>query len=187
MAENKEISDERESKDLSPEEEVDTYLDDDLEIDANDLDGEAARQPALYAWWGRRWAKASRGAKAAKANEEFVRASVGLNIRSDPLAALGRDVKITDATIQAAISESDGFREAEQRRIEARYISDLLTVAKESMQMKKEMIRALIDERELEYFSGVGEGGARKIRDKVRQRIAEGRRTRALAGKPDDV
>ncbi len=185
MSEEKETSGEEKLSDLTPEEEVDAYLDKDLKIDADDLDGEATRQPALFAWWGRRWAKASREAKAAKANVEFVRASVGLNIRSEPSAVLGRDIKVTDAAIQAAISESDGCQEAEKRQIEARYISDLLTVAKDSMQMKKEMIRALIDERELEYFSGVGEGGARKIREKVRMRIAESRRKRA--GKQDNV
>lgn len=124
----------------------------DKTIDPGQLDVECTQQADLFF----RYAE-----QAIKASSEVDRQRFGLKVLEAKLQARVREdpehygvVKVTEAAIDAAVKTHPKYTAAVDGLLTAQEVSSLLDIARETMQMKKGMLEALIKLHGQQYFAG---------------------------------
>jgi len=155
---------------------------DDLVIDPNELDVQAAKQGELFFKWAEKAALAKAKVDETKLRLEVCAAEVSSKVRTDP-GKYGLS-KVTEAGVETAVKESSEYREAYEDWIKARANSGLLDKAVEAMEQKKRMIEVLITLHGQSYFAGPAvprniaeawlkekEGRGKRVVDKTKKRL----------------
>ena len=129
-----------------------TDFEKDLEIDIENLDVEAVRQPELYYQYSE---------LAKEAREKFDLLKMKLGITESELAKRARIKpasfgigKVTEASIKEAVTTHAQYRTAYKRMIRAKNAAELMGHAQEAMNQRKRMIELLVQLHGREYFSG---------------------------------
>ena len=122
----------------------------DLEI--NDLEEDCMMQPHLFAWWGVVSATAKKAADIAKERLDVTEAEINMTIRREKAQS---NEKVTEAQLENLVKESDEYLEAVKEKIRATYESDMLRVAAEAFNHKKDMLVTLAAIKRQEMASGI--------------------------------
>lgn len=127
----------------------------DLEIDGMSLDLEWIRQPKLFAKYSKELAEAERKAKLANELVKTIRSELIMKINKDPDTYLGKDMKVTDAKVEACYRQQDEYKKAKQDRIDAEYTRDMIKVAADAFNFhRKPALENLVTLHGQQYFAG---------------------------------
>lgn len=124
----------------------------DLAIDPNELDVQAAMQGELFFKWAEKSVNAVKKQDAAKFRLEVLGAKLSNKARKDP-ASFGLD-KVTDKAIDMAVKISAEYQEAQEEWFSAKSNADMLKEAVKAMEQKKRMLEVLITLHGQQYFAG---------------------------------
>lgn len=163
----------------------------DIEIDGQSLDQEWLRQASIFAKYSRELAYLDRAAKLADEHVKTVRSELIEKINKDPEKYLGKDIKATDAKVEAAYRQQSVYIKSKEARIEAEYQRDLVKVAVDAFNYhRKAALEGLVTLHGQNYFAGpsvphdigrefrkqVDAKGKEDARDKTTERTTRGRR-----------
>jgi hypothetical protein len=141
---------------------------DDLNI--SDLEEDCLNQPHYIAWWGSVCAGAKREADSAKEFVSFVESRKGLDIRNKV------PVKLTIDEINKGVIVSEEYQDAVKRRVRAAYEADMLKIAVEALQHKKDMLVTLAAIKRQEMASGITIGEANEgLKSSVHKKLKKER------------
>jgi hypothetical protein len=163
-------------------------LAEDIRVNPEALDVEAAQQAELFFKWAERAVEARADMDRAKLAVDLIEARLGIRMRAKP--ELYNLTKVTDPAIASAVKRHEKYLDAFQTFLKAKETSALMEKAAEAMEQKKRMIEVLITLHGQEYFAGPSvprdlgaawsenqkqrEGRTNdKLRDKVRGRKEE--------------
>lgn len=113
-----------------------------LFIDKYNLDVECIDQPRRFKNYGDLWAEAIADRDRAKQKVKVTRADIERMVRKDPLS-FGVE-KITEASVSSTVELHEDVQRAEISFIEAAREVNLLSIAKEAFQDRREEIRNLV-------------------------------------------
>lgn len=112
-----------------------------LDIDKENLDEGIARLPALYFYYGEKWAHAIQLRDAAKVHADEVYAIREKAIR---LRLSKSEEKVTEAMVKSEVERDERYREAFNEYLECKRRADTLTIVKEAFEQKASMMKALV-------------------------------------------
>ena len=124
----------------------------DLEIDIDNLEVEAMRQPELYFKYSSLAQEAREEFDLAKMNLGITEAELSRKVRLKP-KAFGM-IKLTEPSIKEAVATHPEQISAYKKMIKARSEADLLNKAQEAMEQRKRMLELLVTLLGREYFAG---------------------------------
>jgi hypothetical protein len=124
----------------------------DLRIEDTALDLEYLEQSSLFMKYARHLAETQRDLDEAKQNLDIVKAETDKKIRETP-DKYGLE-KVTDKAIEAIILTDKDCKKAYQDFLDAKYEKDMAQNAVNSMNMRKDMLEALIKLNGQQYFAG---------------------------------
>lgn len=113
-----------------------------LKIDPNDLDTEAAEQPALYVWVGVLAEEAAYEATQAKRALELYRSARLQDVRNDPPKGLDGK-RVANAAFEAVVDAEDKAQALAEEYQAALRIANLMAIAKEAARSRAGLIRDL--------------------------------------------
>lgn len=131
-----------------------------LPIDPFDLETECVNQPVMYAEVGELATEARSTAKLAKDKLEYTKADLSFKIRKEP-GKYGVE-KITEASVEAAVTLQPEYQTVSTAVIEAQRIADSFGILQESVGQRKSMIRDLVTLFVFKYYSTQHEMGQDK-------------------------
>jgi len=126
----------------------------DLRIDPEALDVECLRQPTLFMEYAEAAAEARRDMDSAKERMEVMRASIDGDVRKNPIEFIGEGIKVTEATISAAVIQSVEYQESIKEYLEDKHDYELLSAAVKAFEQRKSTLEYLIRLNGQQYFSG---------------------------------
>jgi hypothetical protein len=129
-----------------------TEFEQDKKIDPGALDIEACQQAELFFKWAERAIDARHEYDQAKFRMGVKEADLAIRIRKEP-SKFGI-AKVTDKSVDAAISKHPEYQEAHEDYLDARRNSMLLDKAVDAMEQKKRMIEVMITLHGQSYFAG---------------------------------
>lgn len=116
----------------------------DLSIDPDALDTEFLAQPGLYFKYARESVLAKDSYSRAKENLEAVRAEMDADIRQNPGEyGFSGEKKPTEGAITSAILQTQGYKDANEAYMKAKYEADLVQVAVMAIDQKKSSLEHL--------------------------------------------
>jgi len=124
----------------------------DIEIDETALDVEWLDQPRLMLRYCKHAADMRREVDLAKEALDVARAEADRAIRKSP-SEYGIE-KVTEASVQAAITTHKSYQEAVARHIEAKYEYEVALAAVRSFEQRKTALENLVRLHGASYFSG---------------------------------
>jgi hypothetical protein len=123
-----------------------------MQIDEDALDVEWLEQPSLMVKYARHSAKARQDMDRAKEKLETVKADLDQKIRSNPDKF---DLqKITEGAILSVIQLHDGYKDAMDKYIDAKYEADIAQLAVRAVDTKKAALENLVRLYGQQYFAG---------------------------------
>lgn len=126
-----------------------------LEINLDNIGEELSRQPSRYAYWGAMAAHASKKLARQKLNLAEVKAKLARDYRI-AMADNEPNVRVTESMVDAFVTVTDEFKDQIQKVIYAQHEDDLLSVAKEALRQRAQMLLELGRQRREEMYE---EGG----------------------------
>lgn len=123
----------------------------DLAIDANRLEEEWLDQPSRFWKYSEQAAQARTRWEAAKRHTKTLRATIESQIRQNPEAFCL--TKVTEAAISAALEQHKYILEAVEDEEAARYEMDMLYVAKDAMEQRRDALNNLVRLHGQNYFA----------------------------------
>jgi hypothetical protein len=124
----------------------------DLIIEDTALDLECLDQASLFMKYAKHLAETRREVDEAKQNVDIVRAETDKKIRESP-EKYGLE-KITEGAVQAVVLTEKEYKKAYQDFLDAKYESDMASNAVQAMNIRKDMLEALIKLNGQSYFAG---------------------------------
>ena len=158
----------------------------DILIDGEALDQEWLRQPSLVMQYSKHAAEKTRRLDEAKQNLDIAKAEADKRIRTNPEAY---DIaKVTETVIANAILIEEGYKDAYDEFLVAKYESDMARAAVVAFEHKKAALENLVRLFGQQYFAGPSmplqinrEWEQKEIDKSVNKKIAEGMQRRKLA------
>lgn len=127
-------------------------FEEDLEIDPNQLDVQAATQGDIYFKWAKRAVFAHKQMDRLKLKLDVLTSTLSNKIRLNP-DTYGID-RVTEGAIDCAVKTSGEYLEIYEQVTESRYECSLLDKAVDALEQRKRMIECLITLHGQEYFAG---------------------------------
>jgi hypothetical protein len=123
----------------------------DIKIDIDWLDRELVNQPHLMFQYSKNAAEMENNRSKAKENLDIVMAEVDTDIRNNPE---DHDIiKVTEASVKAAILKTAKYKKANQAYIDAVYEYNIAVAAVKSIEQKKSSIEGLVKLVLANYFA----------------------------------
>lgn len=114
---------------------VEVTPDADLKIDVNDLTGEMSRQPGLYAYYAALAEESYRRAKRAKFRIHCLEEDLDKKYRAEG--------KVTETQLRNRINRHPQMRALYQKYIDEKRKSGILSVLKEALSQRKDMLQSI--------------------------------------------
>ena len=124
----------------------------DLLIDDSFLDGECLDQPTLFMKYAKHYAEARRNLDEEKQRLDIVKADIDKQIREHPEKF--KIEKVTEGSIQSALLTEGTYNIAYKKYLDVKFECDMAANAKDAINMKKDMLEALIKLHGQSYFAG---------------------------------
>jgi len=124
----------------------------DLKIDDSSLDLELLEQTSLFMKYAKHYAETRRELDEEKQRLDIVKADLDKQIREHPEKF--KVEKVTEGAIQSAILTEGSYNIAYKKYLDAKFESDMAANAKDSMNMRKEMLEGMIKLLAQQYFAG---------------------------------
>lgn len=124
----------------------------DIIIDENSLDIEWLNQPTLFMKYARHGASMRREVDKMKQALDIARADADSKIRNHPEKY--KLEKITEAAVSNAILKEDGYKQAYQDYLDAKYESDIAQAAVLAFEQRKSALENIVKLHGQSYFAG---------------------------------
>lgn len=128
----------------------------DLNIAANDLDMEIIKQPGLFAYYAEMHHQAGRALKLAKLKASVFEAGI---YAAEKDKALAKNIKITEADLQARIRLNEVWRRHQEACIDLEAQEEQLKSIMDALRQKKDMLITFSSNKRHEITSGFNLGG----------------------------
>ena len=120
-----------------------TGIEQDLEIDANNLDIECMDQARRFMKWSVTYAEALRARDEAKRQASIIKSNINLDVRSRP-EEYGLSNKPTVDSIAAVVDSSEEVSKADVLVSDAQYAVNIFSAAKEALDQRRAMLERLV-------------------------------------------
>lgn len=124
----------------------------DLKISDSDLDLECLEQPSLFMKYAKHLAESRKDLDEIKQTLDIKKAEVDKAIRENP-EKYGIE-KVTEGSVSSAILTDKDYQMVNQGYLNAKYETDMAQSAVNAMNMRKDMLEALIKLNGQSYFAG---------------------------------
>ena len=124
----------------------------DLHIDPDQLDVEAAMQGEIFFKWAERAVKARKVVDRAKLKMEVIASELASRIRKKPEKY--KLEKVTETSVKATVETQEKYKDAQEEHLDAREDQLLLDKAVLAIEQKDRSLKQLIQLHGQEYFAG---------------------------------
>lgn len=145
-----------------------------LEIDELRLGDECVEQATMYFQASKRLAEAKLEEDQAKMDLDATFAELSREVRAKP-AAFGLGEKVTEAAVQAAITEDRDYKSAHTVWLQARYKANLAQGRVTAMEHRKRALTLLVELRRQEWYADpkVSREGREAIKAEEKKRVRQ--------------